>query len=191
MDTNLTFAEYKTLVEQSPIMIWRAALNAECDYFNERWLNFTGRPLDQEVGNGWATGVHPADLGRCLETYTTAFQERQPFEMEYRLRRADGEYRWLLDRGTPYADAHGCFAGYIGSCIDITAAVEAREKARHLREAELHRLRGMLPICAWCKKVRDDAGYWQAVEVYIQERSNLDFSHGLCPGCERKILAEA
>jgi len=115
----LSMAEYQTLVEHSPVLIWRSGIDGGCDYFNERWLAFTGRALSQEVGNGWAEGVHPDDLDRCLRTYLAAFGRREPFEMEYRLRRYDGAYRYLLDRGAPYSDDRGRFAGYIGSCIDI------------------------------------------------------------------------
>ena len=90
-----------------------------CDYFNKRWLEFTGRTLDQEMGNGWAEGVHPDDHQKCLEVYLSAFEKRELFSMEYRLRRFDGEYRWLLDRGVPRFSTEGIFLGYLGSCVDI------------------------------------------------------------------------
>ena len=107
-------------------MIWRSNTLAKCDYFNQRWLAFTGRALEDEVGDGWSKGVHPDDLERCLQTYLDAFKRHEPFEMEYRLRRYDGEYRWVLDTGGPIHDASGAFAGYIGSCVDVTDRVEAR-----------------------------------------------------------------
>lgn len=107
-------------------MIWRADSAARCDYFNQRWLAFTGRTLEDELGDGWSNGVHPDDRDRCLTTYHDAFQRRAPFEVEYRLRRYDGEYRWVLDAGGPVYDAVGQFAGYIGSAVDITDRVEAR-----------------------------------------------------------------
>ena len=94
--------EYRILVEQAPIMIWRANTTADCDYFNDRWLQFRGRRLEQECGNQWAEGVHREDLNRCLATYLEAFEKRKPFEMEYRLQRHDGEYRWILDTGAPF-----------------------------------------------------------------------------------------
>src|SRR5579862_9534295 len=117
--------EYECIVEQAPIMIWRSGRNAECDYFNERWLDFTGRKMEQELGNGWTEGVHPDDLQRCLNVYLTAFKTREIFEVEYRLRRHDGTYRWIFDRGVPFNDSDGTFAGYIGSAIDVTEKIEA------------------------------------------------------------------
>ena len=115
----LTSTEYQLLVEHSPVMVWRSGLDANCDYFNETWLAFTGRTLQQESGNGWAEGVHPEDLDRCVSHYLDHFRRREPFEMEYRLRRHDGVFRWIFDRGAPFADETGAFAGFIGSCIDI------------------------------------------------------------------------
>jgi PAS domain S-box-containing protein len=179
----LSADEYRLLVEQSPILIWRANLQAKCDYFNERWLAFTGRTLAQEMGDGWAEGVHPDDLPACLETYLGSFARREPFEMIYRLRRHDGDWRWIFDRGAPFHDDQGGFAGYIGSCYDITERVEAEEALRQARKSELEQLRGLLPICAKCKNIRDEQGLWQPLERYISAHSRADFSHGLCPRC--------
>ncbi len=120
METGLSHVEYKLLVEAAPIMIWRSTVTMECDYFNATWLAFTGRKMEQELGNGWAEGVHPDDFNACLKIYTEHFTRREIFEMEYRLRRFDGVYRWIFDRGVPYSDYEGNFTGYIGSCIDVT-----------------------------------------------------------------------
>jgi PAS domain S-box-containing protein len=185
----LSFVEYKELVEQAPILVWRANLTMDCDYFNERWLAFTGRTIEQEIGNGWVEGVHPDDMARCLKVYTESFTRRQVFEMEYRLRRADGEYRWLFDRGVPFRGEDGIFAGYIGSCIDVTDRVEALARLKASQEAEVHTLRGLLPVCAWCRKVRDDQGYWSQLESYVSQRSQAKFSHGICPECEGQHFA--
>ena len=186
----LSLDEYKTLVEQSPILIWRAATNAECDYFNDRWLAFTGRTLEQEHGNGWADGVHPDDLQRCLKIYLDAFGKRETFEMEYRLRRHDGAYRWIFDRGVPFFSPRGEFSGYIGSCTDVTEKVEAQEALRAAQLAEVKQLRGLLPICASCKNVRDVSGYWNEIEVYVRDHSEAEFTHGLCPKCLEKLYPE-
>jgi PAS domain S-box-containing protein len=128
----LSETEYRALVDHSPVLIWRAGLDAKCNYFNERWLAFTGRSLAEERGDGWATGVHPDDFQRCVEYYLDHFERREAFEMEYRLRRHDGVYRWIFDRGAPYADDAGAFAGFIGSCIDI----DDRRRAQDAREGQ-------------------------------------------------------
>jgi PAS domain S-box-containing protein len=183
----LSFSEYQALVEQAPILVWRAGVDTKCDYFNERWLAFTGRTMAQELGNGWTEGVHPEDFDDCLKTYLGAFERREAFEMRYRLRRHDGCYRWIFDRGVPYFDSTGGFAGYIGSCIDVTETVEAEAALERARHAELKVLKGLLPICAWCKKVRDDRGYWEQVEVYVRDRTDAVFSHGICPTCAASL----
>jgi PAS domain S-box-containing protein len=133
----LTTAEYRVLVEQAPIMIWRSNAQAKCDYFNERWLSFTGRTLVEELGDGWAKGVHADDYDRCLSTYLDAFKRRELFEMEYRLRRYDGEYRWVLDSGSPLYNAAGAFTGFAGSCIDVTDRVHARATLARVNLREL------------------------------------------------------
>jgi PAS domain S-box-containing protein len=189
-DGKLSYNEYETIVEQAPIMIWRANTTAECDYFNQQWLAFTGRRMEQELGNGWAEGVSSEDSERCLEIYRSAFAKHEVFEMEYRLRRHDGEYRWIFDRGVPFDDEEGNFGGYIGSCVDITEAVEARKLILKERDSEIRQLRGMLPICSSCKRIRDDEGYWRQIEVYIQEHSATIFSHGLCPECLKRLYPE-
>lgn len=187
---SLTRNEYMVIVEQAPIMIWRANLSTECDYFNQQWLLFTGRTMEEEIGNGWAEGVFSEDLDVCLQTYLAAFERREIFEMEYRLRRHDGEYRWIFDRGVPFDDETGDFGGYIGSCIDITDSVEARRLLFQEQESEITRLRGMLPICASCKRIRDDKGYWKQIEVYIEEHSDAEFTHGICPKCMEKMYPD-
>jgi len=107
------------LMQELPNPIWRAGRDGKCDYFNRAWLEFTGRTLEQELGDGWVDGVHPEDIERCLSTYLSAFKRREPFTMEYRLRHRDGSYHWLLDHGAPYTDLDGEFAGYLGACYDI------------------------------------------------------------------------
>ena len=126
---------FRLMADQAPVLIWTAGLDQCCNYFNQVWLDFTGRTLAQELGNGWAEGVHPDDLARCLETYTSHFDRRQPFRMEYRLRNAQGDYRWILDHGTPRYTPYGSFLGYIGSCIDIT---EHRQALNALQSAALY-----------------------------------------------------
>jgi PAS domain S-box-containing protein len=126
-------ARFGILADTAPVMVWMSGTDMLCNFFNKPWLEFTGRTIEQELGNGWSEGVHAEDLQRCLETYTSSFNARQSFTMEYRLRRADGEYRWILDRGVPRYLPGGEFAGYIGSAIDIT---ERRSAESALRESE-------------------------------------------------------
>jgi PAS domain S-box-containing protein len=191
MDTPLlSFLEYRLLVEQAPIMIWRADLQAKCDYFNQRWLEFTGRTMAEELGDGWAQGVHSDDMDRCLEIYLGSFERREVFEMIYRLRRHDGQFRWIFDRGVPFQDGQGQFAGYIGSCHDITERLEAEQALALAREKELRQLMGLLPICAKCKNIRNKKGEWQKLETYIEAHSQAAFSHGICPDCARELYPE-
>jgi PAS domain S-box-containing protein len=187
MSPKLSEAEYQVLVEQAPIMVWRANTGSECDYFNERWLDFRGRPMEQEIGNQWAEGVHPDDLQGCLKTYLDCFARRESFEMHYRLLRKDRVYRWILDRGVPFFIGDE-FRGYIGSCIDVTDRIEAQRAAEEAHERELANLRGLLRICATCKKIRKADGTWEQLEVFIADHSRADFTHGMCPDCVRTQL---
>ncbi len=116
------------LLEIFPSLIWRSDSNARCDYFNQTWLAFTGRSLAQELDDGWMDGVHPEDLERCVTIYREAFNSHHAFRMEYRLRFNDGSYHWINDHGCPYYDLNGDFAGYIGSCYDITVQKNAESE---------------------------------------------------------------
>ena len=118
------------LLDVLPVLVWRSGRDARCDYFNQAWLEFTGRRLDQEVGEGWVEGVHPDDREHCTREYLKAFEARTPFVLEYRLRHRDGEYRRIRDLGRPRFTASGEFSGYIGGCIDITERAEAEEALR-------------------------------------------------------------
>jgi PAS domain S-box-containing protein len=181
--SRLSPQEYAILVEQAPIMIWRAGSDSLCDYFNERWLTFTGRTLAQEQGNGWAEGVHPEDFQRCVDHYLEHFNRHAAFEMEYRLRRHDGVWRWIFDKGVPILDEDGAFQGFTGSCIDVTDRVEAQAALVIAKEHQIQTLQKLLPICMMCRKIKNDQGYWEGLEHYIREHSATDFSHGLCPEC--------
>jgi PAS domain S-box-containing protein len=112
---------FRLLADAAPVMIWTSGTDALCDYFNRRWLEFTGRAIEAELGNGWTDLVHPEDHSRSVEAYFRAFEKREPFKIDYRLRRHDGEYRWILDTGTPrFSQGDGSFVGYVGSAFDIT-----------------------------------------------------------------------
>src|SRR5438094_474635 len=128
-------ARFRTVADSAPVLIWMSGPDKLCTFFNKGWLDFTGRTMEQELGKGWTEGVHADDLDHCLEVYGNSFNARQPFTMEYRLRRNDGEYRWLLDNGTPRFASDGAFLGYIGSCIGITGRKLAEEKFRLVIDA--------------------------------------------------------
>jgi PAS domain S-box-containing protein len=135
-----TETRFRAAADAAPVMIWVSRQDKQCTFFNKPWIEFTGRTLEQELGDGWADGVHPDDLATCLKTYVTSFDTRESFVMEYRLRRHDGEYRWISDTGEPRFDNQDTFLGYIGSCVDVT---EARRKTEALSESE-SRLRAIL-----------------------------------------------
>jgi diguanylate cyclase (GGDEF)-like protein/PAS domain S-box-containing protein len=123
---------FRTLANGGSLLIWTSGLDKLCNYFNEPWLHFTGRSLEQEGGEGWMLGVHPDDVDRRNQVYIKAFEQREPFSMDYRLRHADGEYRWIRDDGNPRSDSQGVFLGYIGFCMDITERKASAEQIEHL-----------------------------------------------------------
>ena len=124
-------ARFRHMADQTPAMIWMADDSKATTYFNRTWLEFTGRAMEQETGDGWTAGVHPEDFAHTLSVYATSFEARVPFEMEFRLRRADGEFRWVFNRGTPRYDGDGRFQGYIGAALDVTERKAAEEALGH------------------------------------------------------------
>jgi two-component system sensor kinase FixL len=118
-------ALFRAMANIAPVMIWMSGPDKLCTFFNTGWLLFTGRSLEQELGNGWTEGVHSEDFDRCFQIYANAFDARQSFTVEYRLRRHDGHYRWVLDNGAPR----------IGSCVDITERKQAQDRFRLVVEA--------------------------------------------------------
>ena len=118
---------FRIMADHAPVLLWMAGTDGRCDFFNQVWLDFTGRPFARELGSGWAEGIHFEDFQNSMHLYYESFVERRPFRLEYRLRRADGEYRWILDQGVPRYGPEGEFEGYIGSCIDITPLKMAQE----------------------------------------------------------------
>src|SRR5213080_285255 len=127
-------ARFRTVADAAPVLIWMSGIDKLYTFFNKPWLEFTGRSLEQELGNGWAEGVHPDDLQKCLKIYTEAFDARKAFVMQYRLRRYDGQYRWISDQGVARYDSNGKFSGYIGSCVDITDLINKDEALREFEE---------------------------------------------------------
>lgn len=125
---------FRLMADNAPVLIWMSDLNKQYTFFNRAWLEFTGRAAEEEYGDGWMESLHPDDRQRCLESYSSALASRSSFRREYRLRRADGEYRWILDTGIPRLAKDGTFDGYIGSCIDISDRKDAEEAWRAQRK---------------------------------------------------------
>jgi PAS domain S-box-containing protein len=136
-----TESRFRTLADCAPVLLWMSGEDGLCDFFNQGWLKFTGRTLERELGNGWAEGIHAEDFARSMQTYLEAFVARRAFSMEYRLRRHDGEYRWIFDQGAPRFDSANRFVGFIGSCVDVTAQHEAHAALGQLNQVLEERVR--------------------------------------------------
>jgi diguanylate cyclase (GGDEF)-like protein/PAS domain S-box-containing protein len=135
---------YRSLANGVSTLIWKSGTDKLCNFFNEHWLRFTGRKLEQEMGNGWVEGVHPDDSERCLDIYATAFDLREPFKMEYRLHHADGTYHWIRDDGSPAFDRQGTFVGYIGTCTDINDRKKNEESLQLAASVFTHAREGIV-----------------------------------------------
>src|SRR4051812_40697276 len=109
--------DYQKIMDSAPVLIWESGTDGFCSYFNQTWLQFTGKSLEEELGNGWVGGVHPEDLAGCQKIYDEALMKQAPYRVEYRLLRYDGQYRWLLDSASPKFTSAGKFDGYIGSSV--------------------------------------------------------------------------
>ena len=110
---------FRELLDASPVMVWMSGTDAQCTFFNRAWLEFRGRSLDAELGNGWTAGLHPDDRDLCVETYLKAFSARTPFRVQYRVQRADGEYAWIENAGSPLIE-DTVFVGYMGTTMDVS-----------------------------------------------------------------------
>ncbi|MDO9293738.1 MAG: PAS domain-containing protein [Hydrogenophaga sp.] len=139
-----TLHRLDTVANASPALFWTSDQNMRCDWVNQRWLEFTGHRLEEELDDNWTGSLHPDDQARCQDTYDRAFESRQPFSTEFRLLRHDGSYRWMLDQGIPRHDADGHFLGYIGSCVDLTDLKAAEQTALHQRQL-LEKIFDVLP----------------------------------------------
>ena len=152
---------FRNMADNAPVMIWVSAPDNSCTYVNTRWCDFTGRTLSQELGSGWVESIHPEDRDRSFQIYASSVTERKPFGMEYRLRRYDGEYRWIYDTGVPRFSQDGEFLGSTGSCIDITERKQSEEELQRAHD-ELKQLKNQL----------------EAENVYLQQELQLDPTFG-------------
>ena len=118
---------YLKLLDDFPNPVWRSGVDGKCNYFNKAWLNFTGKAIENELGDGWISDVHPEDRDNVVKEYFDSFQQRREFTLEYRLKNATGDYRWFVDFGMPYYDIKGTFAGFLGSCYDINDRIKYEE----------------------------------------------------------------
>jgi PAS domain S-box-containing protein len=163
---------FRSMANNAPMLVWISGTDKLTTYFNQTWTDFTGRTMEEELGNGWTEGVHLEDIERCWTTYSTAFDAREDFEMEYRLRRFDGEYRWILDKGVPLFTHNGTFKGYIGSCIDITDRKQSQEvllKAeRRASEEYLELLSRIVPVGQTLGTARDLTSIYRALLGFIR-----------------------
>jgi len=152
---------FRNLADTAPVMIWIVNEDKQCTYINKRVLDFTGRSIEEELGEGWRQDIHPEDIDAFVETYVTKMDQHEPFEAEYRLRRSDGEYRWVYSSGIPHFSPDGTFLGYIGTAIDITERKES-EVALQTAHEELHQLKNQL----------------EAENIYLQQELQLDEKFG-------------
>jgi PAS domain S-box-containing protein len=152
---------FRDVADTAPVMIWVAGPDKSCTYVNKPWVDFKGSTLEKELGNGWLEGIHPQDVESCREAFFRSHDARRPFEMEYRLLRRDGEYRWIYDSGIPRFSPEGTFLGFIGSCIDLTERRESEDALKKANE-ELQRLKNQL----------------EAENIYLQQELQLDENVG-------------
>jgi two-component system, LuxR family, sensor kinase FixL len=176
---------FRCMAESAPVLLWMSGTDKLCNFFNRGWLDFTGRSLEQEMGNGWAEGVHADDVAHCVARYEAAFDIRRPFEIEYRLRRHDGEYRWVLDIGVPRHAPDGEFGGYIGSAIDITDRKRSEEMRQALAHTQRLAVMGEL-TAAIAHEVRQPMS---AILLDAQTAEKLATNENLSPGFMREIAS--
>jgi PAS domain S-box-containing protein len=184
-------ARFRRLADAAPVMIWTSGTDAGGDFYNRGWLEFTGRTLEEELGEGWIEGVHPDDRERCLSTYRKAFERREPYEMEYRLRRHDGEYRYVLARAAPLTEDDE-FRGYIGSCTDVHER-HSVEDALRASEESFRLLADHAPVMIWTTDADGlvtfvNNGWLEFTGTTLEEELGETWALGVHADDERRVL---
>jgi PAS domain S-box-containing protein len=175
---------FHTVANTAPVLIWMSGKDKLCTFFNDSWLKFTGREKERELGQMRSSAIHPDDLDHCLQVYSQAFDARLEFEMEYRLRRSDGEYRWIFEHGVPIFEPDGALRGYVGSCIDIT---ERKDSEKALMDANDRLVEANRSIDNFKEKLKNE-------NVYLQEEIKVERSHQEIVGQSqaiRRVLMKA
>ncbi len=172
----------RQLIDAVPAAFFLTNLEGECVLVNRHWRQLTGRADDEMLGHGWITAIHPDDVQRVTSGLADPGRAGKTFDDTYRLQRPDGSVSWVHTTAAPLTDPDGTLTGYVGFSSDITALVDARDAVKTLR--------GLIPICATCKRIRDDGGYWNQLEAYISSHTDAAFSHGICPTCLERTLSE-
>jgi formate hydrogenlyase transcriptional activator len=170
------FEHFYALANDLPVMIWVSDAEKSCRWFNRRWLEFVGCTMEQQLGSGWTEVVHPEDVESCLDAYRSAFDARRPLSTECRLRRKDGEWRWVVISALPSYAPDGAFAGYIGSCLDVTGEKEAKIGTENALR-EVRRLRDQL----------------RGESAYVRRQGPERFDHGIAVGqsaAARRVLEQ-
>jgi len=173
---------FRNMADTAPVMIWVSGPDMLCTFFNKTWLAFTGRSMEEEYGDGWNQGVHPEDLEQCLGVYTSAFSAGRDFRMEYRLRRADGEYRWVLDSGIPRFAPSGALAGYIGSATDITDLKRIHQEALSRQKLDF--------LVSLTRGIAHDFNNMASAIIAQAELAESDVAEGVLPTEEVRQIKE-
>jgi PAS domain S-box-containing protein len=189
--------KYRLLVENSHDIIYSLTAEGVFIFVSPIWTSLLGHPVTEVVGKSFQFFVHPDDIPDCMIFLKSVVEtgERQS-GIEYRVQHKDGTWYWHTSSAVPFRDEAGNILGFYGIARDITEHKEIQEERERLilelqeSLAKVKTLSGMLPICASCKKIRDDKGYWEQIEVYIRDHSEAEFSHGICPECAERLYPE-
>jgi PAS domain S-box-containing protein len=185
--------KFKTLANHAPVGIFLTDSRGKCVFVNNRWCEISGYSLKEAAGEGWVRAVHPEDRKMVLDRWQETVKTGREFILEYRFQAPSGQVAWLFATAITLHNETGEISGYLGTITDFTEhkkLEKEREKLiKDLQEAlsKVKTLSGLLPICASCKKIRDDKGYWNQIEVYVKDRSDAEFSHGICPDCKKQL----